>query len=223
VLLGHTLDDQAETVLLGLARGSGTRSLAGMPASRGILRRPLLGLRRRTVRSALPALLADGLPDGLPAGLPWEDPANDDARHPRVRVRHHLLPALEAALGEGSVVALARSADLLRADADALDTLAREAVADIPDGPVRTSDLAAHPDAVLARVLRLLAARAGAGTLTAAHTRALVDLARGDSGAGPVALPGGVAARRARGRLLLGPGDPPVGSAPAAPADPKEQ
>ena len=100
VLLGHTLDDQAETVLLGLARGSGSRSLAGMPARRGVYRRPLLGLRRATTAAACAEL-------GL---LAWQDPHNHDFRFTRARVRHQALPALEDALGPGVAEALARTA-----------------------------------------------------------------------------------------------------------------
>ncbi len=100
VLLGHTLDDQAETVLLGLARGSGARSLAGMPRRRGVFARPLLGVRRAVTAAACEAL-------GL---RPWSDPHNADRRYARVRVRLDALPALEAALGPGIAEALARTA-----------------------------------------------------------------------------------------------------------------
>lgn len=117
VLLAHTRDDQAETVLLGLARGSGARSLAGMPGRRGRYRRPLLGLGRASAREACAAL-------GLE---PWDDPQNRDPAFARARVRHQALPALEAALGPGVADALARSAAQLRADADLLDDLARDA------------------------------------------------------------------------------------------------
>ncbi|RIQ36748.1 tRNA lysidine(34) synthetase TilS [Jiangella rhizosphaerae] len=118
VLLGHTLDDQAETVLLGLARGSGPRSLSGMAERSGLLRRPLLGLRRDVVRAALPAGLT-----------PWDDPHNEDAAYARARVRHRVLPVLEAELGPGVAEALARTAGLARADADALDAAAADALA----------------------------------------------------------------------------------------------
>ncbi|WP_116949348.1 tRNA lysidine(34) synthetase TilS [Jiangella endophytica] len=120
VLLGHTLDDQAETVLLGLARGSGTRSLSGMAERSGPLRRPLLGLRREVVRAALPAGLT-----------PWEDPHNEDDAYARARVRHRVLPVLEAELGPGVAQALARTAALARADADALDAAAADALASL--------------------------------------------------------------------------------------------
>src|SRR5215469_862855 len=114
VLLGHSRDDQAENVLLGLARGSGARSLAGMPPRRGPYRRPLLEVGRATLRAACTAL-------GL---QPWEDPHNCDPAHARARVRHQALPALEAALGPGIAEALARSASQIRADAEVLDDLA---------------------------------------------------------------------------------------------------
>jgi tRNA(Ile)-lysidine synthase len=114
VLLGHTRDDQAETVLLGLARGAGARALAGMPARRGRFRRPLLGLARATLREACAA-------QGLE---PWDDPHNADPAYARARVRHQAMPALEEALGPGVAAALARSAAQLSADCDALDALA---------------------------------------------------------------------------------------------------
>jgi tRNA(Ile)-lysidine synthase len=127
VLLGHTRDDQAETVLLGLARGSGARSLAGMPGvarsalTRGVVyRRPLLGLDRAVTRAACAA-------EGLDV---WDDPHNADPAYARSRVRHRVLPVLERELGPGVPAALARSADLLRDDADALDAWADRAYAD---------------------------------------------------------------------------------------------
>jgi tRNA(Ile)-lysidine synthase len=123
VLLGHTKDDQAETVLLGLARGSGARSLAGMPprsAGGGRYRRPLLALTRSTTEAACEA-------EGL---RPWADPHNSDPSYARSRVRHQVLPVLERELGPGVAAALARTADLLRDDADALDAWADRAYAD---------------------------------------------------------------------------------------------
>jgi tRNA(Ile)-lysidine synthase len=114
VLLAHSRDDQAETVLLGLARGSGARALAGMPARRGRLRRPLLGLSRAALREACQALQLE----------PWDDPHNFDPTYARARVRHQALPALEAALGPGIAEALARSAAQLSADCAALDAIA---------------------------------------------------------------------------------------------------
>ena len=113
-MLGHTLDDQAETVLLGLARGSGGRSLAGMARQSGRYLRPLLQIRRAQTAAACAAL-------GLEI---WDDPQNSDPLFTRNRVRRDVMPALASALGPGTAEALARTADLLRADADALDALA---------------------------------------------------------------------------------------------------
>ena len=192
VLLGHTLDDQAETVLLGLARGSGARALAGMAPVRGRLRRPLLDLPRALVRQAC-----------VEAGLaPYEDPHNADPAHARVRVRTAGLPALEAALGPGVAAALARSAALLREDADALDALA----AAVPDEQVAdVARLAALPAAVRSRVLKAYAERACGAAVTGAQVAALRALVERWSGQGPVALPGGVRVGRRGGRLASGP------------------
>ena len=128
VLLGHTREDQAETVLLGLARGSGTRSLAGMAQRSGVYRRPLLDLPRDVVvAAALETASAD------PRLEPWSDPHNDDSGFARVRVRHDVLPMLEGALGPGIVEALARTATLAREDADALDAWADQVWAQVVD------------------------------------------------------------------------------------------
>ncbi|TAK70175.1 MAG: tRNA lysidine(34) synthetase TilS [Actinomycetota bacterium] len=214
VLLAHSRDDQAETVLLGLARGSGARSLAGMAPVAGLLRRPLLGLPRSVLRAAVQA-----------AGLqPWDDPHNADARYARVRVRDRALPVLTAELGPAVVAALARSADLLRADADALDDWAAEVAgralvagrarvaappaasrADTVGVVLDCAVLAAVPVAVRSRVLLAAAREAGApaGALTAGHVGRLDALVVAWRGQGPVALPGAVCASRACGRLTL--------------------
>nr|WP_218885719.1 tRNA lysidine(34) synthetase TilS [Kineococcus aurantiacus] len=194
VLLAHTLDDQAETVLLGLARGSGTRSLAGMPAVRGLFHRPLLGVPRAVVRAAC---------DGLE---PWEDPANADPALTRSRVRHDLLPALEAGLGPGVAAALARTARAARDDADALDDLAA-ASTPFRDGGAGVEDLAGARPAFRRRWLRAAALAAGcpAGALAAGHVDALEALVLDWRGQGPVHLPGGATGARACGRLVLTP------------------
>jgi tRNA(Ile)-lysidine synthase len=196
VLLGHTRDDQAETVLLGLARGSGGRSLAGMAAQSGRYRRPLLGLARAEVRAA-----AQGLDT-------WEDPHNADPAFTRSRVRHAALPALAAALGPGVASALARSAALLRADADALDAWAAtaydDARGDAAEGlPVDV--LARLPLAVRTRVLRRAALAAGSppSDLSAGHVGELDRLVSDWHGQGPLDLPGQVRAARRCGRLHL--------------------
>jgi tRNA(Ile)-lysidine synthase len=191
VLLGHTLDDQAETVLLGLARGSGARSLSGMRERSGRYRRPFLGLRRIETRAACRAL-------GLEV---WHDPHNADPAYLRVRVRREVLPALETAMGPGVVEALARTGDQLRADADALDEWAGKVAAEGLDVEV----LAALPAAVRTRVLHRAAIDAGApaGALGAAHVAELERLVIDWHGQGPVSLPGGLVAERRYGRLQL--------------------
>ena len=199
VLLGHTRDDQAESVLLGLARGSGARSLSGMAAVRGVHRRPLLGLSREVVRRAA-------------AGHEtWEDPHNADDRFARTRVRTTALPVLESTLGPGVAEALARSADLLRADADALDGWATSAYGECLDG-TRTGclaldvlRLAALPVSVRSRVLRRAALAAGspASDLAAGHVGELDRLVTDWHGQGPLMLPGRVSAARACGTLAL--------------------
>jgi tRNA(Ile)-lysidine synthase len=188
VVLGHTLDDQAETVLLGLARGSGARSLSGMAPRRDRLRRPLLGLRRLTTNEACQALDL----------VPWADPHNSDPAYARARVRQEALPAMVDALGDGVPEALARTAALLREDADALD----EWAAGVTD-PGDAGELKALPSAVRSRVLRSAAVAAGvpAGALTAAHVHDIDRLVTSWHGQGPVSLPGGLMADRAHDRL----------------------
>ena len=191
VLLGHTLDDQAETVLLRLARGSGARSLSAMAPLAGRYRRPLLGVRRADTRQVCEwHRLA-----------PWDDPHNADPRFARVRVREAAIPVLEQALGPGVSEALARSAELLREDADALDEWAAKAAADGLD----LAALSAVPAAVRRRVLRAAAAEAGspAGQLSAAHIGEMDRLVTDWHGQGPVSLPGGLVAARECGRLTF--------------------
>ena len=202
VLLGHTLDDQAETVLLRLARGSGARSLSAMAASSGLWRRPFLGLPRASVHAAAREVLA-------PLGRqPWADPHNDDPDFARVRVRA-LLAALSTDLGPGVVLGLARSAELLRDDADLLDSLAEEeharVVAADGDGSADCGALAALPTAIRTRVIRLMCLRSGCppDALGVDHVRRIEAFVTDWKGQGDVALPGGVLATRAYGRLCL--------------------
>ena len=180
VLLGHTRDDQAESVLLGLVRGSGARALSGMAPVRGRYRRPFLDLPRSLVRQAC-----------VEAGLePWEDPHNDDPAYTRVGVRK-LLADLDVTEG------LARSAALLREDADALDALA--VVTD------DVAELAAQLPAVRARSLKRWAEQQCGRPVTSAHVAALRALVEDWRGQGPVALPGGGTASRRGGRLAFTP------------------
>ncbi len=195
VLLGHTRDDQAETVLLALGRGSGPRALAGMPERRGVYRRPLLDITRATTREACAA-------EGLPT---WEDPHNTDPAYARSRLRA-VLPAIEAAVGSGVVDGLARSARLVRADADLLDQQAAELRTRVErDQSLDAVALAGEPAALRTRVLHGWAADRSGGAPTASHVDALDALVTAWRGQGPVALPGGVRVGRAAGRLIAGP------------------
>ena len=183
VLLGHTLDDQAETVLLGLGRGSGPRSLAGMAPVDGIVRRPFLGLRRSDTERICAA-----------SGLPWwTDPHNADRGFRRNRLRHEVMPLLEDVLDGGVAEALARTADQLRADTSLLDELAAE-VTDPCDVPL----LAGLPAALRSRVLRRAALEAGAdgSQLAAVHVGELDRLITDWHGQERVELPGRISASR---------------------------
>ncbi|PSK90905.1 tRNA(Ile)-lysidine synthase [Murinocardiopsis flavida] len=190
VLLGHTRDDQAETVLLRLARGSGARSLAGMAARNGRYLRPFLDLDRGTVHRAAALMGLDH----------WDDPHNADPAYARSRVRGEALPVLERVLGPGIAEALARSAALLRDDADALDAMAAAALerARTADG-VDGAELAALPRAVRTRVLRRFAIDAGCppGALGVRHVTELERLVTDWRGQAHVDLPGGLRGRRA--------------------------
>ncbi len=198
VLLGHTRDDQAETVLLALARGAGPRGLAGMPARRdadGIaLLRPLLGVGRADTRKACAAL-------GL---SPWEDPHNTDDRYARARVRADALPALVAALGPAVVDNLARTASLLATDTAALDALASSALSGArAGGGLSVSALAPLPTAVRTRVLHAWARELGVpgGALSHRHIAALDAFVVHWHGQGPTRLPGGIEVSRSAGTL----------------------
>jgi tRNA(Ile)-lysidine synthase len=197
VLLGHTRDDQAETVLLGLARGSGPGSLRGMPERDGRYGRPLLDVARETTRAATLAL-------GLE---PWDDPHNDDERFARVRVRSTLLPALERELGPGIVDALARTAELLRDDDDALDLLAegmaRSVISDSDLVSFEASAVASKPRALRSRIIRIAAHRVWGTTLSHAHTRAIDALLVDWHGQGAIDVSGGSVVRN-DGRIVFG-------------------
>jgi tRNA(Ile)-lysidine synthase len=196
VALGHTLDDQAETVLLGLGRGSGPRSVAGMVEFRHPFWRPLLGVRRAETRAAC----AD---QGLPV---WDDPWNVDPAYTRARLRSDVLPLLEEVLGGGVAPALARTATQLREDLDALDALAAAELGRLAEeGGLPATELAALPDALRRRVLRGWLRAAGVPDLQAVHLHAVDALLAGWRGQGAVALPGGATVSRASGRLVIRP------------------
>jgi tRNA(Ile)-lysidine synthase len=224
VLVAHTLDDQAETVLLRLVRGSGAEGLAGMAAERVLdgarafdaggggevwLRRPLLAWARRADTEGY--CRARGVE-------PRADEMNEDERFARVRVRRRLLPLLET-FNPRATEALARAASLLREDSEALDALAsallEEARAGAEDAgekgtagdarPLRVGVLAAAPTAVRRRALRLWLGRARGDLrrLSHAHLVGVERLTEGSRGGRVAELPGGGRVRRLRGLLTF--------------------
>lgn len=198
IFLGHTLNDQAETTLLGLARGSGPNSLHGMNERDDLYCRPLLKVDRNTTRAAADAM-------GIEV---WDDPHNDDTRFARVRVRHIVIPTLEREIGPGIVDALARTAELLREDDEALDMLAENIAKTILEGGAVVSfavgDVQPHPRALRTRIIRIAASRAWKTSLSYAHTRAIDSLIADWHGQGPIDVSGGSVVRR-HDRIVFGP------------------
>ena len=195
IFLGHTRDDQAETVLLGLARGSGTRSLSGMAVVNGKYARPLLNLtREQTVAACAEAELK-----------PWNDPHNENEKFTRVKVRNKVLPVMEAEIGPGIAAALSRSAAILRDDADALDEMAQAVISRVDLKDLDCAALAELPRAIRSRILRaaIYAAGAPSGSVSADHLAAVEVLVTSWRGQGEASLPGGVKVARISGRLSL--------------------
>jgi tRNA(Ile)-lysidine synthase len=211
ILVGHTRDDQAETVLLALARGAGPRGIAAMPSVRrthGVpLLRPLLAVSRDQTRAAC----------AVQSLAVWDDPHNQEPSFTRVRVRR-AMSTLAEALGPGIVANLARTAALIGADDDALTAIADSARIDLtsPDGGLDCASLLALPPAVRTRVLRAYALDLGAypSALASSHIGALDALVTSWHGQGAVALPGGIHVVRRHGRLIRR--EDPSGSVPDA-------
>ncbi|MEU0875949.1 tRNA lysidine(34) synthetase TilS [Nocardia brasiliensis] len=199
VLLGHTLDDQAETVLLGLARGSGGRSIQGMTEWAEPWGRPLLEVRRETTRRLCAEI-------GL---TPHDDPHNHAPEFTRVRLRTEVLPLLEDVLGGGAAEALARTAAQLREDGAVLDALAGQLLDSASDGDALVIEtLATAPAALRRRAIRAWLLEGGAKALTGKHLRAVDELITDWRGQGGVAVGGGtggsrLVAAREHGRLTL--------------------
>lgn len=211
VLLGHTLDDQAETVLLGLGRGSGPRSIAGMRALDLPWGRPFLSVPRATTVAACEEL-------GLTT---WDDPHNVDPAYTRVRLRREVLPLLEDVLQGGVAPALARTAAQLRDDTEALDTLAARLLESArTEGELAVPVLAAEPAALRRRALRQWFLEAGVPELTDAHLRSADALIGEWRGQGAVWLPGNFAVGRARGRLRVTAWEPGEGTGCTATTSP---
>jgi tRNA(Ile)-lysidine synthase len=198
VLLGHTLDDQAETVLLGLSRGSGARSIAGMRGYDPPWCRPLLGARRAVTHAACAEL-------GL---TPWQDPHNSDRRFTRARVRNEVLPLFEDVLGGGVAEALARTATAMRENTELIDSLAQQALPGAArynkgEAGLDTDALAALPGPVRRAVIRSWLLAGGARGLTDKQIRGVNALVTEWRGQGGVAVSSALHGQR----LVAGRGD----------------
>jgi tRNA(Ile)-lysidine synthase len=197
VAVGHTADDQAETVLLALLRGGGLEAISGMKPVSGPLVRPLLETTREETEAFCRSL-------GL---RPRRDPMNERAAFMRVGIRSRVIPRLERALGRNLRSTLARSATLLQRDAEFLDQLAAAARPELvaTSGPdevlLRRDRLAGLAPAIVGRIVRR--AMLDLGTLPeAGHVDAVIGL--GDARRGQsIALPGGLLARREREYVRL--------------------
>ena len=196
ILLAHTQDDQAETVLMRLTRGSGAKSLSGMAQVSGKYLRPFLHLRKKLVHDSL-ALI------GLKA---WQDPANNDHQFLRVKVRHELMPKIVEVLGESAISSLDKTSQLLRLDNQALEDLAQqffESQKDVKTNGLEISELEKLPEAIRTRVLRICAIASGVhpGPFSFEHIEAIDALVKNWHGQGNVDLPGFIQATRVDGSL----------------------
>ena len=196
VLLGHTQNDQAETVLLGLARGSGLKSIAGMTPVDGRWLRPLLGITRATTEAAC----AD---QGIEV---WNDPANESADFTRVRVRKTALPVLEAELGGGIVQSLARTAELVQEDLAFLEAQSEAAFKSVAKLSatkiiIGVTDLVALPAPLRSRVVHKSLSLFGA-TISKIHVDQVMQLVTNWHGQKELTVPGARVVRQ-DGQLIL--------------------
>jgi tRNA(Ile)-lysidine synthase len=196
ILLAHTQDDQAETVLMRLTRGSGAKSLSGMAQVSGKYLRPFLHLRKKLVHDSLDLI-------GLKA---WQDPANTDHQFLRVKVRHELMPKIVEVLGESAISSLDKTSQLLRVDNQALEELAQQFLGsqkDVKTNGLEISELEKLPEAIRTRVLRIFAIASGVhpGPFSFEHIEAIDALVKNWHGQGNVDLPGFIQATRVDGSL----------------------
>lgn len=221
ILLGHTMDDQAETVLLRLARGSGNRSLAAMDQVNDLYSdgqgpslarvRPLLSVRRADTEAFCRALGLTPVEDpSNKVDGPWRTAAGGPL--PRASIRQLAIPVLSQSLEQDVVPALARNADLARRDDQALTQWAQAVAkkslkAGQEEASILLEELSGVPEAVRSRALLIAAERAGVTSLTSSQVQALEELTKSDSNASgerrKVELPGGFEARRQSGCLVI--------------------
>lgn len=192
IMLAHSLEDQAETVLMRLSRGSGTRSIAAMSSDQGVIWRPMLNTSRATLRNSAQEQKLNF----------FDDPHNFDSRFLRVRVRNEVMPILREVLGEHVDEALARTASLSRDDADALDALAeKELHHRVINNELDIEGFAQLPRAISTRCIRIWLSVRGVKQASYEHIDAVWRLATDSRVSGPVKVAGGVDVFKASGRL----------------------
>lgn len=218
LLLAHTADDQAEQVLMGLARGGGPRALAGMPRRRGAILRPFLGSGREE-STTLRRVDTEAICEALEIDW-WDDPMNHDPAYLRASVRHQLMPVLREVLGEHIDENLARAAELVRPDVEYLDAQARDAFQAVLRTPGESEEegdllhcdahaLAVLPEAIRTRVVRDASREAAhradtpsGKSLLRRQVLAVDALVSAWHGQNAVPLPGRIEVVRRDGRLV---------------------
>jgi len=187
VLLAHTQDDQAETMLMRLTRGSGAKSLSAMKEVSGKYLRPFLHIRKFELVNALEK-------EGITY---WQDPANTDYKFLRAKVRHELMPKLIEVLGQSAIESLDKTSDLLKEDNDALDLIAQENYEKL-NRELKVENLEEYPAAIRKRIIKIAALEAGviSGPFSYEHIEAIDALVTNWRGQGNVDLPGFIQASR---------------------------
>jgi len=186
-LLAHTQDDQAETMLMRLTRGSGAKSLSAMKEVSGKYLRPFLHIRKKELVEALQK-------EGITF---WQDPANTDYRFLRAKVRNELMPKLIEVLGESVIESLDRTSDLLKEDNEALESIAFKNYRDL-NKELNVEELIKFPAAIRKRIIKIAALESGVipGPFTFEHIEAIDALVTKWRGQGNVDLPGFIQASR---------------------------
>ena len=187
VLLAHTQDDQAETMLMRLTRGSGAKSLSAMKEVSGKYLRPFLHIRKQVLVVALEK-------ENISY---WQDPANTNYKFLRAKVRHELMPKLIEVLGDSAIDSLDRTSELLKEDNEALESIALESYEKL-NKELKVQELEKLPTAIRKRVIKIAALNSGVtpGPFSFEHIEAIDALVTNWRGQGNVDLPGFIQASR---------------------------
>jgi len=187
VLLAHTQDDQAETMLMRLTRGSGAKSLSAMKEVSGKYLRPFLHIRKQVLVDALEK-------ENISY---WQDPANTNYKFLRAKVRHELMPKLIEVLGDSAIDSLDRTSGLLKEDNEALESIALESYEKL-NKELKVQELEKLPTAIRKRVIKIAALNSGVtpGPFSFEHIEAIDALVTNWRGQGNVDLPGFIQASR---------------------------